>query len=397
MVEVHSIALDTTIKVNRFIGRVENKTGPTVIIFAGIHGNEPAGVFALKQVLEEIDLKKVNGSFYAIAGNLSALQKSVRFNEKDLNRIWSEQNLDEINSKSQLHHEEHEQYELYEIIKSLLELNQPPYYFIDLHTTSSETLPFITINDALINRKFAKHYPVPIVLGIEEHLSGPLLSYINGQGYVAVGFESGQHDKRTAISNAKAFIYLTLELTNSIKRSDFPIIEKCFDQLKRYARSLNQFFEIIHLYRLQNGDVFSMFPDFKSFQNIEKGTVLAKANGELIEAPHTARLFMPLYQNKGKEGFFIIRKIKPFFLRLSELLRKRKADGLLVILPGVSWQDKSNGTLRVNLKIARFFTKQFFHLLGFRSKFTDETHLKLNNRERVTKIEMYKDLPWYSK
>ena len=396
MVEVYSKALNTSIRTNRFIGRIENNSGPTVIVFGGIHGNEPAGVFALKQILEEIDPEEINGSLYAIAGNLSALQRQVRFIEKDLNRMWSEQNLNEISSKSQLNHEEHEQYELFEIIKSLLELNRPPYYFIDLHTTSSETLPFITINDALINRKFAKHYPVPIVLGIEEHLSGPLLSYINGKGYVAVGFESGQHDKRAAISNAKAFIYLTLELTGSIKRAEHPILEKCYDQLKRYARSLDQFFEIIHLHRLHNGDQFSMFPDFKSFQNIKKGTALARANGQVIEAPHSARLFMPLYQNKGKEGFFIIRKIKPLFLKLSELLRKRKADGLLVILPGVSWQNKSDGTLQVDLKIARFFTKQFFHLLGFRSKFTDQTHLKLNNRERVTKIEMYKDLPWYS-
>ena len=70
---------------------------------------------------------------------------------------------------------------------------------------------------------------------------------------------------------------------------------------------------------------------------------------------------------------------------------------MLVILPGVSWQDKESGTLMVNLKIARFLAKQIFHLLGFRSKKTDATHLKLNNRERVTKIEMYRNLPWYSK
>ncbi|MBT8254421.1 MAG: aspartoacylase [Flavobacteriaceae bacterium] len=397
MVEVHSKALKTTVNISRFIGKIENQTGPTVVFYAGIHGNEPAGIFALKQAFDTISPNQVNGSIYAISGNLSALRKSQRFIKQDLNRIWSEENLKALENKTVLSDEEHEQFELYEILKTILNKNSPPYYFIDLHTTSSETLPFITINDALINRKFADQYPVPIVLGIEEHLDGPLLSYINGKGYVSVGFESGQHDNENAISNALAFVYLTLGLTASINKDEFPEIDTHYEQLKRYARKLNDVFEIIHLHRLQNGDSFKMYPDFESFQNIKKGTLLAEANGEILKATYSARIFMPLYQKKGKEGYFIIRKIHPFFLKLSEILRKRKADGLLVVLPGVSWQDKSNGTLKVNLKIARFLAKQIFHLLGFRSKKTDATHLKLNNRERVTKIEMYQDLPWYSK
>ena len=42
----------------------------------------------------------------------------------------------------------------------------------------------------------------PIVLGIEEYLQGPLLSYINTLGYVSLGFESGQHDNKQAILKA---------------------------------------------------------------------------------------------------------------------------------------------------------------------------------------------------
>ncbi|MBT8258218.1 MAG: succinylglutamate desuccinylase/aspartoacylase family protein [Bacteroidia bacterium] len=397
MVQVYSKALDTTLKVSRFIGKIEKNNGPTVVFFGGIHGNEPAGVFALKQVLEQINPEDVNGSVYAIAGNLAALRKSQRFINKDLNRIWTDQELEQLKHKTVLNDEEHEQYELFELLKTILKRNQPPYYFIDLHTTSSETLPFITINDALINRKFSDLYPVPIVLGIEEHLSGPLLSYINGRGYVSIGFESGQHDKKEAITNAAAFIFLTLVNTGIIKKEQYPETGKYFELLRRYARRLSQVFEIIHLHRLSNGDTFKMYPNFESFQNVKKGTLLAESNGETLKAPYSARIFMPLYQKKGNEGFFIIKRIPPFFLKLSEMLRKRKADGLLVILPGVSWLDKKSGTLQVDLKIARLFANQFFHLLGFRSKFTDETHLKLNNRERVTKLEMYRDLPWYSK
>ena len=57
-----------------------------------------------------------------------------------------------------------------------------------------------------------------LLLGIEEYLQGPLLSYINTLGYVSLGFESGQHDNKQAILNNIAFINLALEYSNVIKR-----------------------------------------------------------------------------------------------------------------------------------------------------------------------------------
>jgi succinylglutamate desuccinylase len=138
-----------------------------------------------------------------------------------------------------------------------------------------------------------------------------------------------------------------------------------------------------------------MLGGFKSFQGIQKGTPLAFNNGNEIKASYSGRLFMPLYQKKGAEGFFIIKPIKPFFLRLSVFLRKIKTDNFLVLLPGVSWANKYEGVLQVNLKVAKFFAKSIFHLLGYRSKQITQTHLKLTNRERVAKTSMYKKEPWY--
>ena len=104
---------------------------------------------------------------------------------------------------------------------------------------------------------------------------------------------------------------------------------------------------------------------------------------------------MPLYQKKGAEGFFIIRPIKPFFLKLSALLRRIKTDTVLVLLPGISWVNKKEGILQVNIKVAKYFAKSIFHVLGYRSKHITKTHLRLNNRERVAKTSMYKNEPWY--
>lgn len=396
MVEVYSKALNKSIEVDRFIGKIENNSeGPTVVFFGGIHGNETAGVFALKHLFENISPDQINGSVYGITGNLRALKSDQRFVNFDLNRIWTEENLAALKHKVDVDTEEKEQFELYEILKDILKNDKPPFYFIDLHTTSSKSLPFITINDAMINRKFSQQFPVPIVLGIEEYLNGPLLSYVNTLGYVSLGFESGQHDEKEAISNGIAFINLALEVAKSFKNENLSNQEKHFNQLNQYTLNHKETFEVIYVHHIENGEVFKMEPDFESFQHVKKGTLLAQSDGKNIIAEYSARLFMPLYQKRGQEGFFIIRKIEPFFMYLSAVLRKVRADNLLVILPGVSWDNRKKGVIQVNLKVTRFMAKPLFHLLGYRSKQIDETHLRLYNRERVSKLGMYKDLKWY--
>ncbi|MGB3584910.1 MAG: succinylglutamate desuccinylase/aspartoacylase family protein, partial [Tunicatimonas sp.] len=54
-----------------------NRDDPTFIVFAGVHGNETSGLIALEKVLERIKNQQITlqGSFYAIAGNLPAIQK----------------------------------------------------------------------------------------------------------------------------------------------------------------------------------------------------------------------------------------------------------------------------------------------------------------------------------
>ena len=71
-------------------------------------------------------------------------------------------------------------------------------------------MPFIAINDQLNNRKFALKFPIPTVLGIEEYLEGPLLTYLNDYGHVAMAFEAGQHDDPESVTKHRSFIYLAM-------------------------------------------------------------------------------------------------------------------------------------------------------------------------------------------
>ena len=66
--KVYSEALDRTIEVGRIIGEVRGKhKGPTLVFMGGIHGNEPAGVFALNHVLEKIDPDVLHGNVYGLS------------------------------------------------------------------------------------------------------------------------------------------------------------------------------------------------------------------------------------------------------------------------------------------------------------------------------------------
>lgn len=385
----------TEIKNTRFLKVLTgDNPGPVMIFFGGIHGNEPAGIIALERVLSELDTANLNGSIYAISGNLKALSKNKRFLDCDLNRMWTSARMSKRSFERKKYAEDLEQLELDAILQKIIEKHKTALYFIDLHTTSSKSLPFITINDSIINRRFSKLFKVPVILGIEEFLEGPLLSYINELGYVSLGFESGQHTSKEAVNNAKSFIKLALNFSGIVLFRD---LGKDIELLQKATKANNKIYEIIYRYNIKREEHFKMKPGFSSFEKLEKGTLLATSDERDIYLSKKATLFMPLYQKKGEDGYYLIRKIEPFFLNLSALFRNINADSFLTLLPGVKWQNAEKSALIIDLKIARFMAKPIFHLLGYRSRELGPNFIKVSSRDRRSKTHLYKDLEWYKK
>ncbi|WP_299519808.1 succinylglutamate desuccinylase/aspartoacylase family protein [Winogradskyella sp.] len=383
-------------KPNRVFHHIRGKEpGATIVFFAGIHGNEFAGVDALNSILSEIHEDEIAGEIIGVYGNIKALKENKRFIDKDLNRVWTSKHLKDLKDENNPKNERLEQKDLFRFIEGLLASTDQPIYFIDLHTTSSKSLPFITINDAMINRKFSSCFDIPVVLGIEEYLEGPLLSYLNTLGYVSLGFESGQHLDPEAIANCEAFVFLALGYTGILKQPKQSKVQHYQNLLRSATKDINSTFEVVYKYHIKPDEDFKMLNGFVSFQFVKKGTHLANSNGEAIRSDYSAKLFMPLYQKTGNDGFFIIRHIPKFFLKLSGFLRSIKADQLLTYLPGITWYNKTEGVLKANLTVARFLTKSIFHLFGYRNKQLDQTHLLLYNRERVARKAMYKNEKWY--
>jgi predicted deacylase len=375
---------DESFEIHRIIGSVLGKEkSPTVVFFGGIHGNEVAGVIALKKVMNQIKSESIplNGNFYAIAGNLKAMEIGERFLDVDLNRIWTNSELE--NSALNLTKEYEEREEVYQVIKGIIASNKGPFYFIDLHTTSAETKPFITISDSLNNRKFSKAFSIPTVLGIEEYLDGPLLTYINEFGHVALGFEAGEHYKESSVDNSIAFIWLALEASGCIDKKEI----KKYSFYKHYLslfRDKQEFYEINYKYAIEDGEQFIMNSGFSNFENIKVKQPLAISNNKTITAPNNGKIFMPLYQKQGDDGFFIISKISKFWLGLSVFVRRLKLYKLLSVLPGVRIDKENKYTLIVNPNKAKFLATEIFHLFGFRKKVVKNNMLYFIRRDRVT-------------
>ncbi len=377
--------------VKRIIGKVicDNPVA-TIVVFAGIHGNENAGVIAAKYILEKLKKEKITfkGNIFFIYGNINALKKGVRFEDIDLNRIWDKERISKLKTRTNNHiAEDFEQASIYLQIKNIIENNNAPFYFLDLHTTSSHTMPFITISDSLNNRNYSSKFPVPIVLGIEEYLHGPLLTYMNEFGHIALGFEGGQHEDKRSIKNCEAFIWLSLVYTKCIDKKQLTDFFKHKQTLKR-CKCGHSFFEINYQYTIEDNEVFKMNLGFDNLEKIKKYQKLAISNGLIIKAPKGGRIFMPLYQNLGNDGFFIVNKISLFWIKASLLARKLKTHHLLRVLPGIQSDINNNYTLIVDPKTAKYLAKEIFHLFGYRQQILKDDKLHFIKRDRrITKFE----------
>ena len=361
---------------------------PTVVIFAGIHGNEKAGVHAAHLVIEKIKKEnlKFNGNLHLILGNINALNKGIRFEDVDLNRIWRNAAISQFkNGESVQLLESKEQKDIYLLIQEILK-EPGPFYFLDMHTTSASSVPFITISDSLNNRKFSANFPIPVVLGIEEYLEGPLLTFINEYGHVALGFEGGAHTAESSIINCEAFVWKALVHSKCVDVSNIANYDHYENVLSNLCCEY-QFFEINYRYQIKEDENFEMKKGFENFETIKKNELLALSDGLEIYAQEGGRIFMPLYQKLGEDGFFILSNISKFWLAASLTARKLKVNHMLRLIPGVKKDPDNNYTLIVDPHIARFMAKRIFHLFGYRQQIFKDDKMHFIKRDRnVTEL-----------
>lgn len=353
----------------RILGDVAGpEPGPLLIAVAGLHGNEPAGVHALRRVFTRLDPGRLRGRFVGIAGNLGALARRVRFDQVDLNRAWTAERLERLSSADPktLGHEDREQRELMDALQERFADHPGPVYCIDLHTISASGAPFATLADTLRNRTFARHFPVPKLLGIEEQIDGSLLEWLGGFGFVTLGFEGGRHDAPESIDRHEAIAWLALEAAGLLDRAQIPDRRLWTDRLRQACKGTPSFVEVRLRHPVRPEDGFQMEPGWSHLQRVRAGTVLAHDVRGPVVASEGGYVLLPLYQGQGEDGFFLGRAVHPVWLGVSRILRASGLPSLAHWLPGVRRKADDPSTLVVDGRVARWESAGIFHLLGYR-------------------------------
>jgi len=348
--------------------------GTLLFVVGGVHGNEPAGVRAIRTVFGAIESRglEVQGRLVGLVGNARALAQGKRFLCTDLNRLWTEERLLSLRASGEpvRDPETLEQCALLEAIDEHLAGDWEHVILLDLHSTSAGGAPFTIISDTLQNRPLAFALPVPVLLGLEERIQGTLLSLFADRGHVAMCLEGGQNDLPSTVDHHVAALWLTLVGAGLLRAVDVRELEEHRARLKNSASNLPPVVELRYRYGIPDGAHFEMRPGFENFQPVRRGEVLARidaGSGEReVQSPLSGRVLMPRYQTLGDDGFFLGREVRPFWLRLSGWLRRARLAWTLLLLPGVRRDRARRGELVVNRSIARWFTVEILHLFGYR-------------------------------
>lgn len=304
---------------NRVIGEyIGKEKGPLLIVFGAMHGNEPAGVKAVDLVLKMLEVEPIKnlnfnykGCMLGLVGNLQAYKKRERFINRDLNRSWIKEEIDEKSKQASANAEDHEMLELISIMKKSIKKHHPTEVVIlDLHTTSSDGGIFSIVGDDPNSLHIAKEIHAPVILGMLEGLQGTTLHYFKtetlGCKTSTITFESGQHEDPLSVNRAIAAIINCMRTIGSVLATD---VENQHDNiLKQYSESLPGVARLLYKHSIKPGDQFKMKHGFSNFQNVKSGQVLASDIKGDIRCKHDAMILMPLYQKKGEDGFFIIKE-----------------------------------------------------------------------------------------
>jgi succinylglutamate desuccinylase len=316
----------------RLIGQyLGSEKGTLIIALAAMHGNEPAGVRALRGLFDMLENESIKnphfqfkGRLVGFIGNMQALERKMRFVKKDLNRQLTQENIERLKTFNlakkgdistpfnELIFEDLELKELIQHIENeVLNYSPSKLIFLDLHTTSASGGVFTIVGEDIEGLKIASELYAPVVKGFIKGVGGSTLHYFNqdntGIPTSALAFEAGQHDDPSSVRRTIAWLINCLRSVGCVDSRD---IEHRHDEILRgYSKGLPKIVELIGVHKLMKDDGFKMVAGYQNFQAIKKGEILAYDKKGEIAAPENCLILMPLYQTQGNDGFFLVREV----------------------------------------------------------------------------------------
>lgn len=290
-------------------------TGPLCVVTAGIHGNEPGGVLALRRVFVELAEKRVpvHGRFVALCGNRTGLTQGVRYVDEDMNRVWAPHRVEALRERepAEDNSEQAEQREMLRILDRELGPRRERIVHLDLHSTSGVGPPFTVIAGPESSRAAANDLGVTLLLGLEAIIEGTLIEYLGSLGHTTVLIEGGQNEAPVTVDHHESAVWLMLVHSGVVRAADVPRFAELKARLAKGAEGLPSELEIAYCHRLEPEEQFRMLPGYANFDAVVEGQLLARSGPELeheVRAPWTGTLLMPRYQGQGLDGFFLGRR-----------------------------------------------------------------------------------------
>ena len=299
---------------------------------AGMHGNEPAGVEALDIIFSLLEREsesnpnfRYRGKLLGLLGNVRAFAKQKRMVAKDLNRMWTPENIRHVGRfhEEELHSENRELKELLCIIEQQVEAYRPArVILLDLHTTSAAGGIFAIATDDPESVRVATELHAPVITGMLRGIRGTTLHFFTKKNFAkllhtenlvlqsvtGVAFEAGQHDDPLSVNRCIAAITNCMRSVGSVRAED---VENRHDELLiEYSKDLPKIAELVKVHSIGPLDEFWMRPGYQNFQPVRRGECLAFDRHGAIRATEDALILMPLYQPQGSDGFFLIKEIR---------------------------------------------------------------------------------------
>jgi succinylglutamate desuccinylase len=247
------------------------------------------------------------GDVVMLAGNVGALERGVRFVDHDLNRGWSPERLAALRSGATMDAEDREQIELADAVESALAAARGPAFLLDLHATSAEGIPFAMCRDSEAARGFAAAFPLTLVLGLLEAVSGTLAAHVSDR-CLAVAVEGGQNTSPATERHHESVLWLALAATG-IAEVTAKALDAHRQDLANTRGDLPRVLQVHHRHAIAPEDRFRMEPGYANIQRVDAAELLARDRSGEIRAPGPGFVLLPLYQAKGDDGFFLGREV----------------------------------------------------------------------------------------
>ncbi len=264
------------------------ESGPTSVVLAGVHGNEPHGLRAFDLVIPKLEVQR--GVVWFGKGNPRAILKNTRDTEGDLNRKFK--------PFGELKPDERDDWEYHraQVIQKYLKRADA---LLDLHGTSNDkTKPHVICEPPSF--EVAVRMPVDIVLtGMDQVMPGGTDYYMNQRGRIALCLEAGWNGDPDGAKIAEEGIYAFLKTIGHIEGEAVARRKRWFLAYGSYVNKTSEY---------------SLIKPFKDFQKVKEGQVVATDGGQDVPVHEDSRIFFcsgVRIKEVGKEAFYLARDIPP--------------------------------------------------------------------------------------